>query len=60
MLVLPEGTTFYFTNKTTSPFCKPLGNKLQECIAASSMQALIANPPLSLLKSTGSKTVYLI
>ena len=54
------GHHLYFTNKTTSPLCKPLGNKLQECIAASSMQALIANPPLSLLKSTGSKTVYLI
>ena len=35
------GHHLYFTNKTTSPLCKPLGNKLQECIAASSMQALI-------------------
>ena len=39
-LVSPEDTTFYFTTKTTSPLCKLLEDKLQECIAASSMQAI--------------------
>ena len=48
MFVSPEGTTFYFTTKTTSPLCKILGNKLQECVAASSMQALIRLLPLLL------------
>ena len=38
--------SFYFTNKTTSPLCKTLGNKLQECVAASSMQALIHLLPI--------------
>ena len=48
MLVLPEDTTFYFTNKTTSPLCKLFGNKLKECVAASSMQALIHLLPVLL------------
>ena len=30
MLPSPEGTTFYFTTKTTWPLLKLLGNKLQE------------------------------
>ena len=47
MLVLPEGTTFYFINKTTSPLRKLFGNKLQECVAASSAQALIHLLPTS-------------
>ena len=51
MLVLPEGTTFYSTTKTTSPLCEFWGNKLQECVAASSLQALLA--------STGSEIMYI-
>ena len=41
MLFLPEVTSFYFPTKTTSPLCKFWGNKLQECVAESSMHALI-------------------
>ena len=53
MFVSPEDTIFYFTTETTSPLCKLLGNKLEECVAASSVQALIhllSIPPLSLLE----------
>ena len=48
MLVLAEGTTFHFTTKTTSPLRKRFGNRLQECIAASSIQALIHLLPILL------------
>ena len=48
MLVSTEGTTFCFATKTSLPLCKFLGNKLQECIAASSMQALIQLIPILL------------
>ena len=46
MLVSPRGTTFYFTTKTTSPLFNFWGNKLQECILTSFMQALIHLLPL--------------
>ena len=32
MLVSPEGTTFYFTTKTTSPFCKLLGKNYKNAL----------------------------
>ena len=48
LLVLPEGTTFYFTNKTTSHLCNLFGNKLQECVLARSVQALIHLLPILL------------
>ena len=53
MFVSPEDTIFYFTTETTSTLCKLLGNKLEEFVAASSVQALIhllSIPPLSLLE----------
>ena len=63
MLVLPEDTTLNFTTKTTSPLCKLLGNKLQECVSASFMQALIHLLPILLYvfwKVLVQKLVYLI
>ena len=43
---ISEGTTFYFTTKTTLPLCKLLGNKLLECFATSSIQAIIHLLPI--------------
>ena len=45
---ISKGTTFYFTTKTTLPLCKLWGNKLLECFAASSIQAIIHLLPILL------------
>ena len=47
MLVLPESNTFYFTTKTASCQYIFLGKRLQECVAAIPIKALIDLLPYS-------------